>query len=447
MYLIERNTPLTPIVLGKILQKFQTSEKPKFQDLIDYYNGKQKILLKQATDVGKPNNKVVVNYCHSIVDNYLGYLAGIPINYTNENFDEVIDILKYNDYISEDNILLRDALIYGRSFEINYIDEQGQQRFRNLDARECVPVYDNTLNNDLLYVIRFYREDLVDELNENYIVEVYGPEKIVKYRSNSGFSSFTLLEEVKHYYSQCPITVFSLNKDEKSIFDQVMSLQDSYNQLLSGEVDDWDSFCDAYLVLKGAIADEDDLANMKQNRVLMLDPDASAEYLTKSVSDTQIQNMLANINDHIHKIANSPDFNDKDFMAQSGVALRYKLVGFENQAAAIETQMRRALTRRIELISDIIKLTNAEFIWRDIKIRFTRNLPYDLNEAVNTVNTLRGVVSTKTLLSLLPFVEDVEAELEAVNKEKEENMELYSFGLGDHSDGELLETERDNTAA
>jgi hypothetical protein len=46
-----------------------------------------------------------------------------------------------------------------------------------------------------------------------------------------------------------------------------------------------------------------------------MDSDASAEYLTKSVSDTQIENMLKNINDTIHKIANSPDFNDEKLLA------------------------------------------------------------------------------------------------------------------------------------
>jgi SPP1 family phage portal protein len=112
-----------------------------------------------------------------------------------------------------------------------------------------------------------------------------------------------------------PITVFSLNKEEESVFDKVMTLQDAYNKLLSSEVDDFEAFCDAYMVLKGCIAEDEDIKTMKQNRVLVLDNDASAEYLTKSVSDTQIENMLKNINDTIHKIANSPDFNDEKLLA------------------------------------------------------------------------------------------------------------------------------------
>lgn len=394
------------------------------------------MLKKEATDTGKPCNKVVINYCNSIVKNYLGYLAGIQIGYYNENFDEVLNVLKYNDVAQEDAEFLRQALIFGRAFEVNYIDEDGKQRFRLFDTRECIPVYDNTLSNDLLYVIRFYNEDLLDEKNERYIVEVYSKDSLKKYKSNSGFSSFELIEDSINFYDQVPVTIFSLNRDETSIFDQVIGLQNSYNTLISASIDDVESFADAYLVLKGCSADDDDLDNMKRNRVLILDADCSAEYLTKSISDTQVQNLLVNINDQIHKIANSPDFSDEKFLAQSGIAMRYKLTGFENIAAGIESNMRKALTKRIELINSIMKLTDSEFIWRDVQIKFTRNLPYDLTEAVNTVNALRGVVSERTLLSLLPFVTDIDKELEEVKKEKAENMELYRFTTEDDDDFE-----------
>lgn len=437
MYILEKGKELSATILTKILNKFNTQDRPKLQHLLDYYEGRQKILQKQATDTGKPCNRVVVNYCDCIVHNYLGYLAGKPITYDNDNFDEVKDILNYNDVVTEDSEFLRQALIYGVSYEVNYIDEWGKQRFRLFDSRECIPVYDNTLNNDLMYVIRYYKEELADNIEEQkYIVEVYSDRTVKRYRSNSGFSSFELIEEYPHYYEQVPVTVFSLNKDEKSIFYKIMNLQDSYNTLVSASIDDVESFADAYLVLKGCSADDEDLTKMKENRVLLLDADCSAEYLTKSISDTQVQNLLININDNIHKISNSPDFNDEKFAAQTGIAMRLKLTGFENKASSIEAQMRKALIRRIELISEILKLTDAEFIWRDVKINFTRNLPVDLQESVNVVNQLRGIVSEKTLLTLLPFVDNPDEELEAVKKEKEENMQLYSFGETETNDDE-----------
>ncbi len=390
---------------------------------------------KVASDVGKPCNRIVSNYCFNIVQNYQGYITGIDISYLSQtNIDAIQDILNYNDVRTEDNELLRNALIFGKSFEINYVDEDAKQRFKVLDSRECIPVYSNDLNNDLLYVIRYYVADTINNSQDEYYIEVYGNEFIRKYKSSNAFTTLSLLEEKPNVYKQVPITVFSLNTDEVSIFDQVMTLQDAYNKLLSSEVDDFESFCDAYLVLKGCMADADDLVAMKQNRVLMMDTDAEASYLTKSVSDTQIENMLKNINDTIHKISNSPDFTEDTFMSQSGVAIKYKLIGFENVASNIVANMTKALQRRIELICSILSLTDGETKWRDIQIVFTRNLPQNITDTAQAINQLRGIVSDKTLISLLPFIKDVDAEVKQLQKEKEANMSMYGFDTNSTTD-------------
>lgn len=441
-YLISPDEELNEVRICSILNDFQTRYLPDLNKLWKYYEGKQEILKKKATDTGKPCNKVVVNYCNNIVKNYLGYLTGIPINYSNDEFAEVLDILKYNDVATEDSEYLRNALICGRSFEVNYVDEEGKQRFRLFDTRNCIPVYASTLNNELLYVIRFYMEDeLAPVPQQKYIVEVYGPNSNKTYKSVPGFTSLNKIDEKVHYYGQCPVTVFSLNEDEESIFKQIITLQDGYNELISGSIDDFDAFADAYLVLKGTTADSEDLESMKQNRVLMIDQDADAAYLTKDISNTQITFLVDKLNDQIHKIANSPDFNDEKFMAQSGEAIKYKLVGFENQAANIENAMKKALQRRIELICGILSLTNEEQQWRDVVIKFTRNLPNSLTpNNPNDLMQYKGLVSDETLLGLVPFVQDVQDEMNKVKEQKEENMDLYDFG-----NNEVEDDKEDNT--
>ena len=428
MFLLDKNKELSTDLIGKIIQKFELKEKVKLNRYWNYYKGEQEIMRKVATDIGKPCNKIITNYCYNITQNYQGYITGVPVAYSSDkDFTAIQEVLNYNDVKNEDSELLRNALIFGRAFEINYIDEEGKQRFKVLDSREVIPVYDTTLNNDLLYIIRYYLVDNVGENLDEYYVEVYTATTIRIYRSSQNFTSFSLLDERLHHYQQVPITVFSLNKEEESVFDKVMTLQDAYNKLLSSEVDDFEAFCDAYMVLKGCIAEDEDIKTMKQNRVLVLDNDASAEYLTKSVSDTQIENMLKNINDTIHKIANSPDFNDEKLLAQSGIAMRYKLVGFENVASSIVANMTKALQRRIELICEIIHLTGGEEYWRDINIIFTRNLPVNVLESAQVVNQLRGLVSDETLLTLLPFINNPQEEIERITAQKQENMILYNF--------------------
>lgn len=435
-FIVSKDVELTTSKIIQIIQQFQTSDKPKLEKYYKYYKGDQDIMRKAVKDSSKPCNRIVSNYCYNIVQNYLGYLAGLPITYTSQDDISLIqNVLNYNDVYNEDSELLRNALIYGRAFEVCYLDEIAQQRFTVLDSRECIPVYDNTLNQELLYVIRFYITENIGLNNVKYQIDVYSADSIKSYETDGGFSSCRLLGETKHYYKQVPVSVFSLNTEEESIFDKVMTLQDAYNNLLSSEVDDFSAFVDAYLILKGITADEDDLADMKEKRILLLDEGAEASYLSKNISDTQIENMLSNINDTIHKIANSPDFNDEKFMAQSGIALRYKLVGFENTSSAIVSRMTKALQKRIELITEIMNLT-GESMWRDIEIHFTRNLPVNTLEIAQMVNQLRGLVSDATLLSQLPFVTDVDRELEILQEQKTANLDMYGFNTTEQTQEE-----------
>ena len=432
MYNINANEALTLDKISRIIQSFEQKEKVKLNKYFNYYKGKQDIINKSYKDASKPCNKIVKNYCYSIVNNYEGYNVGIPITYnSNDDITALIDVFNYNDIKNADSQLLRNALIYGVAYEIVYIDEEAKERFKIIDSRECIPVYDDTLEENLLYMIRYYKKPTWKDEETKYIVEVYTASTVTKYESNFNFSSLVIIGETQpHYFQQVPFVIFKLNDEQDSIFDKVMTLQDAYNELLSSEVDDFQAFTDAYLVLKGTGIDEEEAAAMRENRILIMDAEDSAEYLTKSISDTQIENMLKNINDSIHVISNSPDFNDEKFMATSGIAMRYKLVGFENTSASIVSNMTKAIQKRIELLYTVMGLISGD-MFKDVQIKFTRNLPVDNTETINVINGLRGMVSDRTLISLLPFVTDIDAEMEAVAAQKTENIEMYSFGGSD----------------
>jgi len=54
--------------------------------------------------------------------------------------------LNYNDVKQEDSNYLQDALVYGCAYEIAYIDEWGKHRFKTLDPKNVIPIYDDTLD-------------------------------------------------------------------------------------------------------------------------------------------------------------------------------------------------------------------------------------------------------------------------------------------------------------
>ena len=78
-------------------------------------------------------------------------------------------------------------------------------------------------------------------------------------------------------------------------------------------------------------------------------------------------------------------------------------------------------------MAQIQGLLGATFDWRAIDIIFKRNIPTDLSGLADIINKLSNVVSTETLLGQLPFIEDIQAELERIKKEKEENKQNNPF--------------------
>lgn len=430
MFYINQETELTSLLLGKMINKFNVEVLPKLQRYKNYYDGVQKILTKSYTDASKPCNRTVVNYCKNIVDSYCGYMATPSfISYSSPNdIEEIMDILRYNDYQSEDADFLLDALIYGVAAELMYIDNSAHTRFKLINPTQCFGIYDDSLSGDLLYFVRMYKANEWDE-SDKYKVDVYSDYMIKHYSMNGMGGQLQYIGEEKHYFNQCPANIFML-PDEKSIFDCIITLQDAYNELLSAEIDDYTAFCDAYLALIGVDADAEDIAAMKANRVLVLPEGASAAWITKNASDAQVENISKRVHDSIYRIAQCPDFSSESFVGgvSSGVAIRYRLTGMETKAGNIEGRMKKALQRRIEIICGIAALKMGEEVFRDIQIEFKRNVPTDSAEIINLVNSLKGTVSDATLLAQLPFITDVNAEIEALKEQKAENMALYSFG-------------------
>jgi SPP1 family phage portal protein len=264
--------------------------------------------------------------------------------------------------------------------------------------------------------------------SDNYNVDVYSDYDVRHYKMSGMNGSLQFVGNEPHYFSQCPANIFTL-PDEKNIFDCIMGLQDSANEVLSNEIDDFSAFVDAYLVLEGVDADADDIAAMKQNRVMLVPEGAKASYLTKNQNDTQVENILKRIHESIYRVAQCPDFSSESFVGgvSSGIAIQYRLTGMENKAGSIEAVMKKALQRRIEIICGIASIKLGENVFRDIQIDFKRNIPEDTTAIINLINSLKGSVSDKTLISQLDFIADPEAELEALKEQREQNMSLYSF--------------------
>ena len=381
------------------------------------------------SDPSKPNNKIANAYASYITDTLVGYFIGEPITYTANDKVLIQDlnmILEYNDEADENAELAKNASIYGVAYEMLYLSEEDKMiRFKALNPKEVIPIFDKTVEQNLLAVMRYYEDYDYVEDNTYTIVEVIDSKMVRRYKLDTGLS---LLEEYPHYFSMVPVAIFKNNEDETGDFEQVISLIDAYDKMESDSLNDFEYFVDAYLALYGFTADSEDIAQMKENRVLLMDEGTSAEWLTKQTSDAYVENMKNRLDKDIHKFAKCPNMSDEEFASNaSGIAIKFKLLGTENLVSIKERKFKRGLQQRLELMSMINSVLREGFDWRAIDIVFTRNIPSNDTDIANMVNTLKDIVSEETLLAQIPFVEDVQTELEKLKKEREENKELNPF--------------------
>ena len=137
-------------------------------------------------DPSKPNNKIANAYASYITDTLTGYFIGEPITYTSN--DEVLlqdlsMIFEYNDEADENAELAKTASIFGVAYEMLYLSEEDKMiRFKTLSPLEIIPIFDKTVENNLLAVIRYYDDYDVVEDKTYTIVEVIDNAYVRRYR-------------------------------------------------------------------------------------------------------------------------------------------------------------------------------------------------------------------------------------------------------------------------
>lgn len=415
---------LTPQVISRIIDNHKSTTLPRMLKLERYYDNNNDINRRIMKDASKPNNKVANAYASYITDTMVGYFMGEPITYNCDDkqlLENLNLLLEYNDEADENSELAKDASIFGVAFEELYVAEDGMVRFKRLDPKTVIPIYDKSIEENLLAVIRYY-EDFDFALNEAVvIVEVITDNTISTYKTNNLMTTLTPEFEVPHYFGMVPVAIFENNEQQTGDFEKVISLIDAYDKMESDTLNDQEYFTDAYLALYGYTADSEDVAKMKEDRILLMDEGTSAEWLIKNGNDETAENIKNRLDKDIHKFSKCPNLADEEFASNaSGIAIKFKTLGTENLVSIKERKFKKGIQQRLELISAINAVLDSGFDWRTIEIIFTRNLPTNDADIANMVNQLEGIVSDETLLAQIPFVDDVQTEIDRVKKQREE---------------------------
>ena len=425
MYTLPKNTKITNQVLNAVIE-YNEKYKTKFDRLEDYYIGKHDILERKRENDGLKNNKVLTNHAKYITDMAVGYLLGNPVDYqVTEGYDIEPIISAYakqtiNDLDSE---IAKDVSVYGIQREYVYVNENTEPKSCEIDNRNSIIVYDDTVEHNKLFGL-IYRPIYEGETFKYYDIIFCDKKEIISYQSTD--KTLTKIGEKKpHMFGDVPMIEYRNNPELLGDFEPVMSLIDAYNVLQSDRVNDKEQLVDAILCMYGMDFDTDQASMLQESRMLAnLPTDGKVEYLVKQLNESQVDILRQNLETDIHKISMVPNMSDENFVGNaSGVAIKYKLLAFEQMTKNKERYMEKGLKERFKLYNNFLVANSkmSDIPIEEVDAVFKRNLPQNDFEISQMINNLSDVVDTETLLAQLSFIKDPSDIIEAKKIEDEEN--------------------------
>ena len=402
---------------------------PRYQRLARYFAGRNDRILERDRDLPRLPHPIA-RYIALLSS---GYLTGRPVRFEAPGQEEALRELQYVLSLSAsdsvDSELSLNASVFGKGVERVYLGSDGLPHTASLSPQEAFVVYDDTVAHAPLFGVQLIQGQTPDSRPSRALIEVLTPERCLRYAAPSldAAGEASLLSDEPNYLQAVPLIEYWNNFDETGDFEPVLPLIDGYDSLESERLRDKEQFADSLLVLSGCqlrqtyhtrrvtlpdgtvtleqVPDEPPARRLRRDRLLTLpDSGASAQYLSHTFHESDTEILRQALREDIHRLSLVPDLSDQSFAQNlSGVAMRYKLLGLEQLAAIKERWFREALLERLRLFSDCLRRLGrpAPDLGR-LRVRFTRSLPQDLEEAARAVSLLKGVVPDEALLSLLP---------------------------------------------
>ncbi|WP_100488565.1 phage portal protein [Sporolactobacillus pectinivorans] len=379
----------------------------------------------------KVNNKINNSFDAEIADTKVGYLFGNPISYGIDEAtgltETLSDFNKRNNIEDADSELGKKATICGYGARLLYIDPDGKEALMTVNPWETIILSMTDDMTNPMYALRYYETFKWGYDNSNpddrltiYNADFYDDSTIYHFESTDG-ADYSLIESKSHMFDYCPLFGVPNNQELKGDAEKVLQLIDAYDRTLSDVSNEIEQYRLAYLVAKGAFLDEEDQQNMKRTGVINLDDETQdVKYLTKDLNDNIIEHHLNRLEENIMRFAKTVNFSDKSFgTTVTGVAMRYKLMALEHKSITMERKMTAGLRYQFKLLCSTWakKRLAKPDDYLQMTFQFKRNLPDDILSDAQASGALKGLVSEETRLSLLPFITNVQEEMDRMHED------------------------------
>ena len=466
----------------KEINNFKISQRRK--EMLDgekYYAGKHDILSRKRTVIGEngeleevknlPNNRIVDNQYKKMVDQKNNYLLGQPISVHCEN-EQYAKLLKQYLFNRKFQRLMKavgeDSLNCGIGWLFIHYDEHGEITFKRLKPFEIIPLWKDAEHTVLDGAIRIYEVIAYEGRQEKVIqkVEVYDDKGITFFELTDGGDLTPVEPYVQNYFTithedgtetgynwtKIPLIPFKYNTKEIPLIKMVKTLQDGLNTIESNFQNSMEEDTrNTILVLMNY--DGQNLGEFRRN----LAQYGAVKVRTVDGAGGDLKSLQVEVNSENYKaileifkkaiIENAMGYDAKD----DRLAGNPNQMNIQSMYSDIDLDANNMETEYQASFEDLLWFVNCHFAnmgmgdfeGEEVDIIFNRDILISEGEVIDNCQKSVGVLSDETIIANHPWVDDPQAEMERIKKQKEENMEQYADAFNPATGQQNQETEED----
>lgn len=435
-----------------------------------YYHGFHDILQAKRTAIGKdgaveeiknlPNRHDIDNQYAIAVDKKCNYFLGKPVAIESENkiYADALKKVIDRKFMKKLKNICKKSLNGGIAWVYPHFiaDKNGGLKLKLsvFPAYEIKPEWKDIEHEELDFAIRLYEVYEYQGTTEVKVqkVEVYKPDGIYRFVLNDytltpdvvagEYTPYFTVDNVAFQWNRVPLIAFKYNAEEVPLIRRTKCLQDAINEMLSMFHNHMlEDNRNTILVIRNY--DGTDLGEFRRNlatygavKVRSVDgTDGGVESLEIEVNADNYNAILELLK--VALIENARSFDGK--VLKSGTPNQMNILSVYNEididTNEMETEFQAALEELFPFINAYLSLSGmGDFKDEDVTITFNRDMLINESEILGTLSSLGVKISQRTLLRQVPWIDDVEEELEEVKKETEESMNMYGDSFMQPSD-------------
>lgn len=353
---------------------------------------------------------------------------------------------------------LIEAVNKGISWWQVYIDKKGKLKIRRVNAEKIIVLWQDDEHEIVDAIIMVYRMISYEGTEKKTIkkAEYWDLEGVryLVYNNENWIDDVERLEELQdtiikraemnkdgitlcgHFicdgkptnWEKIPFIYWKYNWDEKPLIYYLKTLIDCYDELTSIMADTIKDAPNGVNVVKNYAEDIKKFnKNLQELNTIFLGESGEYKRENVTIDINAFKEFIELLRRDIYETGAGVDTQSEKFTtAQSGVALQELFNDLDLDCSNIETEFQSSLEHFMYFVNTYLEITTGkDYSEKEVEFIFNKSMITNESEKIADCKNSEGQVSKKTILANHPYVRDVDAELEQIKIEEDEELGDY----------------------